>query len=44
MSAPADELNVFVLMAVAAGIVFAAGACVLFITGYVYLYLGQNEH
>jgi hypothetical protein len=36
--------DVFTLMAAAAGVVFACGVTVLFVTGYIYLYLARNEH
>lgn len=38
-----NSLDVFMLMAAAAGIMFTGAVCVLFITGYVYLYLSHNR-
>jgi hypothetical protein len=36
------SLDVFALLAAGCGIVFACGVCVLFLTAYIYLYLGRN--
>ena len=33
----------FILLAVALGVVFAASVCVVFVTGYLYWYLSRNE-
>jgi hypothetical protein len=40
--AATHSLDVFTLLAAGCGIVFACGVCVLFVTGYIYLYLGRN--
>jgi len=36
-------LDAFQVMAAGSGVVFACSVCVLFVTGYVYLYLSRNE-
>ena len=36
--------DVFTLMAAATAVIFACGVTVLFVTGYIYLYLAHNEH
>ena len=36
-------LDAFQVMAAGSGVAFAGCVCVLFATGYVYLYLGRNE-
>ena len=36
------SLDIFTLLAAGCGVVFACGVCVLFITAYIYVYLGQN--
>ena len=38
-----DSLNVFTLMAAGAGVLFACGVCVMFLTAYIYCYLSHNE-
>jgi hypothetical protein len=38
----AHSLDIFTLLAAGCGVVFACGVCVLFITAYIYVYLGQN--
>jgi hypothetical protein len=38
----AHSLNIFTLLAAGCGVVFACGVCVLFVTAYIYVYLGQN--
>lgn len=38
-----DNLNVLSLMAAGAGVLFACGVCVLFVTAYIYCYLSRNE-
>lgn len=35
--------DLFTLMAAAAAVMFACGVTVLFVTGYIYLYLARNE-
>ena len=35
--------NLFAVMAAGGGIVFAGSLCVLFVTSYVYLYLGKHD-
>lgn len=39
---PAGALNLFTLMAAGAGVMFACGLVVLFVTGYIYVYLSRN--
>ncbi len=39
-----DSFDVFLLLTAASGIALACGVCVLVIIGYVYLYLGYNQH
>jgi hypothetical protein len=36
--------NIFAVMAAGGGIIFAGSLCVLFVTGYVYLYLGKHDY
>jgi hypothetical protein len=35
--------NIFAVMAAGGGIIFAGSLCVLFVTSYVYLYLGKHD-
>ena len=37
------SVDVFAIIAAGWGIVFACSLCVLFVTSYIYLYLGRNE-
>ena len=36
-------LNFYTLMAAGSGVIFACAVCVLFVTGYIYLYLSRND-
>jgi hypothetical protein len=36
------SFDIFTLLAAGCGIMFACGVCVLFVTAYIYLYLGRN--
>jgi len=38
----AHTLDIFTLLAAGSGVVFACGVCVLFVTAYIYVYLGRN--
>jgi len=38
----AHTLDIFTLLAAGCGVVFACGLCVLFVTAYIYVYLGRN--
>jgi hypothetical protein len=38
----AHTLDLFTLLAAGCGVVFACGLCVLFVTAYIYVYLGKN--
>jgi hypothetical protein len=38
----AHSLGIFTILAAGCGVVFACGVCVLFITAYIYVYLGRN--
>jgi hypothetical protein len=38
-----STLDAFQVMAAGSGVVFACCVCVLFVTGYVYLYLGRHD-
>lgn len=39
----AGLIDAFSLMTAGLGVVFACSVCVLFVTGYIYLYLGNSE-
>lgn len=40
----AADRSLHLALAAASGILFASSVCVLFVTGYIYLYLGKPEH
>jgi hypothetical protein len=40
--ASTHTLDVFTILAAGCGVVFACGVCVLFVTAYIYVYLGRN--